>query len=371
MPNTDYQERTAPVHYDDEITLKELILSVVDYTKEIFRRWWVIPICCLITGYYFSRDYVNHVPKYSAKLTFMLDEDASGGGNLGGLNDLLGGIGGSQSSGLFKIAELFKSRIVIDNAILETAVVNDKTALIANHFLDAYPGKDLVRDFNGNLLVNFKDIDNFRFVNAEQDSLTQEERIMLKVIYYTIVGHRDIGRPQVLSTSLNEDSGIMTMVTATEDEDLTLSIGDAIYKNLSAFFINKAVEKQQKLFDIIQFKKDSVGTALRLAEYKLADFEDKNRKMATYKGFLEKMKLQREKTILSVMYSSIVKNMENADFALRSKTPYVQVIDRPFRPLSPSRVSFGMTVIKSVFVGTILAILLIVVRKLIVDALAS
>ena len=71
------------------------------------------------------------------------------------------------------------------------------------------------------------------------------------------------------------------------------------------------------------------------------------------------------------MYSSIVKNMDQADFALRSKTPYVQVIDVPFRPLSPSRVSLSLTIIKAIFVGTFLAILLIVFRKLIVDALAT
>ena len=374
MPNTEYQEQkhTGPIHYEDEITLKELILSVMDFIREIFRRWWVIPLCCLLTGYYFSRDYVNHVPKYTAKLTFMLDEDAGGGGGMGGLNDLLGGLGGNQASGLLKIVELFKSRIVIDNAILETATIKGKTDLLINHFMDEYGRKSLVQDYNGNLLSNFEDIDNFQFVNTEVDSLTQQERIILKVLYYTIVGHNDIKNvPPVIRTKLNEDSGIMSMNTVTKNEDLTLSLSDAIYENLSSFFINKAIEKQRKLHDIIQFKKDSVGTALKLAEYKLADFEDKNRKMSTYKGFLEKMKLQREKSILTVMYSSIVKNMEAADFALRSKTPYVQVIDRPFRPLSPSRVSFGITVIKSVFVGTILAILIIVFRKIIVDALAT
>ncbi len=375
MPNTEYQEQkhAGPVHYEDEITLKELILKVVEYLKEILRRWWMIPICCLISGLFFSRVYLSHIPQYGAQLTFMLDEDASGGGGLGGLNELLGGLGGgANTSGLLKIVQLFKSRIVIDNSILETAVVNGKSDLLANHFLAEYGWKELINDFNGNLLKNFTDVENFRIENNELDSLTQQERIMMKVLYYTIVGHRNIKfTAPVVSTNLDEDSGIMTLSTITTSEDLTLGIGDAIYEKLSSFFINKAVEKQKKLYDIIQFKKDSVGAALKLAEYKLADFEDKNRKMATYKGFLEKMKLQREKTILSVMYSSIVKNMEAADFALRSKTPYVQVIDRPFRPLSPSRVYFGLTVIKAIFVGVMLAIFLIVIRKIIVDALAT
>lgn len=376
MPNTDYKEQTssAPVHYDDELTLKELILNVVEFVKEIFRRWWMVPLCCLLVGYFLSKDYFNHIPQYSSRLTFMLDEDAgSGGGGLGGgLNDLLGGLGGNNSNGLLKIVELFNSRTVIDNAILKTVTINGKQDIIANHFLDEFPGKDLVRDFNGNLLVNFKDIDNFRFVGQEIDSLNQEERIMLKVLYYTTIGHKDIKEvAPIIRSDLNEDTGIMTLTTMTTSEDLTLAIGDAVYEKLSSFFIDKAVEKQKKLYDIINFKKDSVGTALRLAEFKLADYENKNRNMTNYKGFLEKMKLQREKSILTVMYSSIVKNMESADFALRSKTPYVQVIDRPFRPLSPSRVSFGFMVIKSVFIGTLLAIILIVFRKIIVDALAS
>ena len=374
MPNTEYQEqkRNAPVHYEDEITLKELILNIVDFTKEIFKRWWMFPLFWFLSAAYHYDDYVNHIPLYNATVTFMLDEDASGGGSMGGLNELLGGLGGSNSSGLLKIVQLFKSRVVIDNSVLVRTTIKGKTDILANHLLDVYPGKGLVRDFNGNLLVNFKDIDNFRFVHGETDSLNHEERIMLKVIYYTIVGHRDIkANPPLIRTSLDEDSGIMTMSTVSKDEDLTLSLGDVIYNNLSAFFIDKAVEKQKKLYDIIQFKKDSVGAALQLAEYKLADYENRNRSMSNYKGFLEKMKLQREKTILSVMYSSIVKNMEAADFALRSKTPYVQVIDVPFRPLSPSRVSFGLTAIKVFAIGTIIALLLIVFRKIIADALAT
>lgn len=375
MGEIQYQEPKQQYQYveDKELSLKELVLGVVDFAKEVLRNWWIIPIFCILVGCYFVNDYLNHVETYRARLTFMLNDDAQGGGGMGGIGALLGDLGGKKKgSALVKIVQLFKSRTVIDKAVLKQVEIDGKLDFLGNHFIDEYDGRSLVSDFKGSLIQNFKDIDNFRFTHDEIEKFNGEERIMLKVIYYTIVGHQNITEvPVIMGTKLDEDSGIMTLTSVTTKENLTLGLIHAIYENLSAFFINKAIEKQKKVYDIINFKKDSVRTALALAEYKLADFEDSNRKLVTVKGYLEKMKLTRETRILNVMYGEIVKNMEVADFSLRSKTPYVQEIDMPFRPLSPSVASLGLAIFKSIIIGSFLAILFIIFRKLIRDALAT
>ena len=56
------------------------------------------------------------------------------------------------------------------------------------------------------------------------------------------------------------------------------------------------------------------------------------------------------------MYGESIKNLEIADFSLKNKTPFIQIIDRPFAPLTPIFKSKLMAIIKGGFLGGFLGI---------------
>ena len=54
------------------------------------------------------------------------------------------------------------------------------------------------------------------------------------------------------------------------------------------------------------------------------------------------------------MYGESLKNLEIADFSLRNRTPFVQIIDEPIAPITPSVKSK----LSAIFIGGILGVFL-------------
>ena len=86
--------------YNDEITLKELILKLQEYIREIINSKLIIGLFCLISVLGFLYKHYTHIPTYKAELKFVV-EGQNGGGGLGGL---LGSFGINQYQNSFEEA---------------------------------------------------------------------------------------------------------------------------------------------------------------------------------------------------------------------------------------------------------------------------
>jgi uncharacterized protein involved in exopolysaccharide biosynthesis len=73
--------------------------------------------------------------------------------------------------------------------------------------------------------------------------------------------------------------------------------------------------------------------------------------------------------MLAIMYSEAIKNAEVADFAMKSKVPFVQSIDIPFSPLTPTRPSLLLNLVIGTSIGLFISIIFISIRKLLRDSL--
>ena len=209
--------------------------------------------------------------------------------------------------------------------------------------------------------------ENFRFTHGDVDNFTPKENLYLRLVYDHISGESTVGIPAQLTSELDEETGIMKLTMESEYEDITMSILNNIYHKLSGFFIEKSVEKEQKTYDLMEIKKDSIFKALKSAEYALADFKDRNRNLVTVKGYLQQIQLERESSILSSMYRTVVGQMDATEFALKNKTPVVQVIDLPRRPIHPNKPSWILGLIKGGLLGCALVIFFFVGKKLLAD----
>lgn len=370
---------------EKELSLKDIVFLVKDYFREVIRYKYIPLLVMIPFAIYFIWDAKTTPLMFSGNLTFMINEDEAE--DIGGLSGLLGtlgikapGTGGSEHN-LEKVLQLFRSRRIVENTLFQKVKIEGKLDYIGNHILDIYGGiNELTEDyesFNGLIKkrgwVDFvRENDNFRLKSDSIQGFGKLENIVLNdLLYDRVTGNPELGISPMIGSAIDENSGIMNLSASTLSEELTIIFLEKLYDQLSDYYINKTVEKQLKVYGILQAKNDSILQVLALADYALADFEDSNRNLTTIKGEIKRTRLRRDAKIMEIMYGESIKQLEMAEFSLKRKTPYVQLIDWPKRPINPKGKSLLMGLIYSIILGMILGITYIIVRKIFRDALAE
>ncbi len=354
---------------DQEITLKELILGIQDFGKEIIRFKYFIILFAVIMGLLWVISALKENKTYIATQTFMINSD-EGGGGIGGLGGILGSIGigggGGGKYNLPKVLELSRSRKISQNVLYNKVYVAGSSDFIANHIINT---KDSIGDWATVPFYKFwlpeSKLSKFRFAHDSISSYDRLENRALKKIHTLLIGNEKIDG--IMSSSFDEESGIMEIKVETENEDLSYHLCKKIYSELSEYYITKSIEKQKFTFDIIASKHDSIATELSIAQHRLADFEDKNQRLYSKVDRLKIQRLNQEVQKLAAMYGEVSKNLEIADFSLKSKTPFVQEIDAPIRPLRVNIPSIPKSFLIGFFLGSFLIIVLIIIRKVYFD----
>ena len=358
------QENQPTYIEDDEITLKELIQKLQEFWREVWKHWLLIGLIILpIVAFMLFRAFTTPVT-YPANLTFMVNEDE--GNSIGAMAGILGsfGLGGGAGGkyNLDKILELSRSRKIVQMALFEKAKVDGVEDYFANHIIRVYKlHKEWEDDTTG--LVNFL------FTHDSLSLFTNPENKALQILHKKIIGDPDSRCAQLLSSSISEETGIMTMAMTTESEDLSIQFLDTLYSKLSHFYVEKSIEKQQHTYDVMKSKTDSLHRALSSTQYQLLKFQDTNRGLSLRQFEAKKVRLQTEAQVLAVAYGEALKNLELADFSLKNATPFVQVIDQPIPPIKPKRESKLKALIIGCFLGGFLGVAFVLGRKIIRDAM--
>jgi hypothetical protein len=307
----------------------------------------------------FYKSYTEPVT-YSASLTFMLNEDQGGGlGSMGGLLSQFGiraGRGGKLN--LEKITDLSKSRNIVSRALFSTSELNGKATFLANHIIEAY-------DYHSSLIDS--ELEGFIFKHNQLDSFDLNENSVLKSIHSLIIGSE--ATEGLFSPDINDDTGIITLSASTLSESLSIELVNKIYDNLSEFYRNKAIERQQKAYNIAKDKVDSLQRALAVSESALANFKDRTGGLIFERDKSREGSLQRKVTILSIAVGEAMRTLEMSDFSLRNETPFVQAIDRPIPPLSGSSASLLRALIIGGILGGLIGGGFVIARRIYRDAM--
>lgn len=346
---------------DDEISLKELLLTIQSYWQEFWRFKWLIilitiPFIMLMLFFAISKPVT-----YPTKLTFMVDDGSSS--SLGAVSGLLGSFGLGGAGGEYNVEQmlaLVKSRKIIQSVLFKNAEINGKEDFYANHLIEIYSYHEKWEEDT----LGFK---NFYFVHDSVPAFDLIESSVLKQLHSFVIGNPDEGIESLLSTSNSESTGIMTLSLETEHEELSIKMLKDIYEELSRYYVKKSTEKQQHTYDALKFKTDSTLTALRSIEYQLANFKDRNYGLFSKKDQLKVMQLEAQVKILYTLYGETLKNLEVTEFALRDQTPVIQIIDAPIPPIKPVDASLAKAIIIGGILGGFLAVLLVGGRKLVRD----
>ena len=328
---------------EDEITLKELILKVQEYFWEVVRNWkWVVGITIPFVVFFMYKAISTPIT-YAAELTFMVNEDDGGG--MGGMSAILGqfglGGGGRGKNNLDKILELAKSRHIMQQVMFDSITVDGRINSVANHIIRLY-------NYHEKWEEDTTGLKQFLFIKTE--GFSRIENKVMKMLYKKITGSTK--SKGLMLTGTSKETGIMSFTSITVSEGLSIQLCKTVYNKLSTFYVNTTIEKQQQTFDVMQEKVDSINKEMRSAEYALANFKDSHAGLYTTKARIQEIQLQRDVRVLNEMYAVSLKNFEIADFSLKNKTPFIQLIDEPIEPLKPE----GESILKNLIIGGVLGV---------------
>ena len=360
------------IYEDDDITLKEVILRIKDYTGETILRWKLLLVFALIFALYFGYKAFISKPEYTATLTFMINKNETGG--IGSVGAILGrfGFGNKTDGNKDKIIQLNKSRRIIEKAIFKKVNINNNEDYIANHIINNLDSLDKWTSvpWYKKPFSKPNPLKDFYFVSDNVAMFSDTANSALKEIYFHLIGSKRSG-PGMMSNGYDEDSGILHISVTTNDPVLSIEITNSVFDNLSEFYIEKSVEKQKATYDIVKIKTDSILNLLKQKEVELANFEDRSHGLFGSKSKLKELRLKRDVQKLSLMYGESIKNLEIADFAVKNKTPFVQAIDRPLYPLKGEKQATIKAFILGGILGLILGIIFVIFRKIYRDALSQ
>jgi uncharacterized protein involved in exopolysaccharide biosynthesis len=339
---------------NDEISLKELIISIKNYLKFLktkFKIICVVVIISFLTGYIYSK---TQVVEYKAVMTFILEEEKPT--NLGGAMGLasqlgldLGGGGGSM--GLFignNLISLMKSRILVQKALLKTINIPGKNSTLADFYLETY--KDEVKN-NYNLTYNqLNDI----------NKLSKNHIILLREIADRIIKNN-------LTIQLKEKKNVFIDLIVISREELFSKLFCETISSVTTEYYTETKSKKARInLDILQKQADSIRNELNNSISSVAKFNDMvynlnpsiNRKRALANN--KQIDVQANTAI----FSQIIGNLEFAKVSLRKETPLIQVLEYPNLPLDKIQSSPLFTGVLTSLITSIILIMILSLTKL-------
>ena len=346
--------------------LKQSILIVKDYFFEFFRKWYVYLLFFLIFCSLAYWHYGTKVVNFEGKASLMTAADTGGG--MSGLMQLAGQFGIAKQSQVSseKLVELLGTKRIIYTTLFQTVTLDNpsdavkgKTDLLVNHYLDYFNIDESLSKATG--------VERFRFTEKPIEELNYNESLILNNVYNKI--------KKSYLNAFTTKNGIIHVTTECQSESFAKYFTENIVQVLKNFYIDKTIEKQRETYSILSSRKDSIKTELESADAMLTHWYDTKQKQLrasslSAKDYMNKITYERKAEIASAAYIESLKQTEMAKISLDSSTPIIQIVDFPSFPLKEIRPSFFIYLLAAIFAALILSSILIILWKLVRDALA-
>lgn len=338
MNNTAIQE--------DEISLKELFQRGKEWYVYLLSKWKVILIVGLfgavlgLTYSFFKK------PLYTATLTFVVEDEKSGGG-LGGALGLassfgidIGGGGGSVFSGA-NLVELFKSRAMVEQTLLRPVVYNNNNKMsLAEMYIQNQGWREKWENDTIYNKVQFPS-------NSKRINFSRVQDSILGKIYM------NLSKVNLLVEQKDKKTAVINIDVSSTDELFSKYFTEALVGEVSEFYIETKSKKSRENMLILERQTDSIRRALNAAITGVAVANDNifNLNPALNVKRTPSARRQVDVQANTAILTELIKQTELAKVTLRKETPLIQIIDKPILPLKKDKFGKG----KGIILGGILA----------------
>ncbi|MBB5636603.1 uncharacterized protein involved in exopolysaccharide biosynthesis [Pedobacter cryoconitis] len=359
--STSYNEQS------DEISMKELLLNIQEWYKNMLSKWLIIVLFGLLGGLLgFVYAYYKK-PVFTASTTFVLEESGSGGalGGLGGLASMVGVDIGGGGGGIFQgdnILELYKSRTMIEKTLLTEATYDGKKDLLVNWYIS----------FN-KLRENWKEkplLKNLQFNNQKQSSPVTSR--LRDSVLSTIVS--DINKNYLTVSKEDKKLSIIDAKVKSKSEFFSKAFNETIVKNVNDFYVQTKTKKSMHNIAVLQKKTDSVRAVMTGAIYSAAGITDATPNLNTTRQSQRVAPVQRSQFTAETNRAILIeltKNLELTKMSLLNETPLIQVIDEPIYPLPKEQFGKLKGIILGGLIAGILTVIFITIRTILKNIISE
>lgn len=340
----------------DEMSLRDLILKGKEWTRYLISYWIIIVIIGLIGGVLGFLYAKSEKPIYSAITTFVL-EDGGGGGGMGqyaGIASMVGIDVGGGNNGLFQgdnILQLYKSRSMIQNALLSPINDNGKKKLLIDKFIEAYKLRQTWREKPELRNISFADSAHF---TRKQDSIIGE---MVRNINTSVLS---VSKP-------DKKLSIIKVLVKSKDEVFAKLFNDRIVATVNDFYVKTKTKKSLENVNILEQKTDSVRSVMNRSIYSAATTMDATPNLNITRQILRApiQKTQFNAEASKKILEELMKNLELSKITLRKESPLLQVVDSPIYPLEVEKFSKLKGLVVGGFLAGFLVCLVLIIRRII------
>ncbi|MEO7212710.1 Wzz/FepE/Etk N-terminal domain-containing protein [Mucilaginibacter sp.] len=340
----------------DEISIRDIVSNIKSAINYLKRKWYIILLIGIvgaIAGVAFS---VVKKPVYTATSTFVLEENGGKGGALGqyaGLASLAGIDLGKDGGGIFQgdnILELYKSRVMIEKALLSEVQINGRKQLLIDRYIDFNKLREKWKTKNAIESVSFYG-DPTKFSRTQDSIITDITE--------------EFNRKVLGVTKLDKKLSIIRVDVMTKDELFAKEFNNKLVETVNNFYTLTKTKKSAQNIQVLQRQADSVRAVLNSSISGVASAIDAapNANPAMLSLKVPSQRRQVDVQASSAIYSEIVKNLEISKISLRQETPLIQVIDQPVLPLSVNKIGKAKGIVIGFVLGAILGIVALVARK--------
>ncbi|RZL16857.1 MAG: lipopolysaccharide biosynthesis protein [Pedobacter sp.] len=356
MKNNNSSTHERDMNYDD-MSFKEFIILLSEWAKYLLTYWKIIILAVLIGGLggYFYAGLKK--PFYIAETTFVLEDESGGGGMFGQLGGLAGMAGidiGGGGGGLFQgenIQELYKSRNMIQKALLTKVPYKGVEKLLIDHYLDYNKYRE---DWDKNEVLRTID---FNVINPAHSRI--KDSIITSIVSTINKDYLTVGKP-------DKKLSIISVKVKSKDEFFSKNFNNAIVNTVNDFYIQTKTKKSVQNLALLQKQTDSVKRALNMAVNTSVSVMDATPNLNPSRLILRapaqrsQFNAEANKAILT----QLVQNLELAKLTIRKETPLIQVVDDPVLPLPKEGLASKKAMMIGAFLMGFLVFFVLISRKL-------
>lgn len=343
---------------NDEISLKELLGKIKEWYNYLLAEWKIIVLAGIIGAVLGLTYSFMKKPVYTATLSFVLEDEKSGGGLssalglAGSLGLDLGGGGGNIFSGS-NLTELFKSRRMVEQTLLTPINYNGEIISLAEMYIEINELRD---DWNDN-----SKLASIKFLpNGNREKFTRVHDSILGSIY------QDLSKRGLSVGQKDKKIAIINIDMSSTNELFAKYFCEALAKQVSDFYVATKSSKARDNMYILQRQTDSIRRELNGAITGVAVANDNTFNLNPALNVRRAPSARRQVDVQAntAILTELVKQSELAKVTLRKETPLIQVIDRPILPLPKDRFGKAKGIIIGGFFGGLLVVFGLITRRI-------
>ena len=343
---------------NDEISLKELIDKAKEWYSYLLSQWKIIVLAGIVGATLGLTYSLITKPVYTATLSFVVEDEKSGGGGLSSALGLASSLGldmGGGSSSMFSgsnLIEFFKSRKMVEKTLLTSVIVGGKTISLAEMYIQNEKWREKWEGKSQFANLQFLPNDDRAQFTRDQDSILGEM-------------FSSLAKSSLLVSQKDKKISIISIDMKSESELFAKYFTEALAKNVSDFYVVTKSKKARLNMAILEKQTDSIRRELNGAITGVAAANDNTFGLNPALNVRRAPSARRQVDVQAntAILTELVKQSELAKVNLRKETPLIQVIDRPILPLEKE--SFGKVIgflMGGVLAGFLVLLVLIVER---------